>query len=99
VSPAGSQIITGQQYRQAVHHGHTHDGARSRWSRGAGSRLTPHESGWSEAKAIADSILAESPDVIDRLGCVAVLAARLGERAAAEQQDPLAARSPKCYTQ
>ncbi|MBP7669198.1 MAG: protein kinase [Candidatus Eisenbacteria bacterium] len=36
---------------------------------------------WAEAKAIADTLLAESPDDIDRLGSVATLAARLGDAA------------------
>ncbi len=34
---------------------------------------------WAEAKVIADTLLAESPDDIDRLGCAGTLAARLGD--------------------
>ncbi len=52
---------------------------------------------WSEAKAIANSMLAESPDEIDRLGSVGVLAARLGERADAERiATALRDRAPDC---
>lgn len=44
-----------------------------------------HAERWTEAKAIADALLSESPDDIDRLGSVATLAARLGDRVQAGQ--------------
>ncbi len=40
---------------------------------------------WAEAKAIADALLAESPDDIDCLGSVATLGARLGDAAQARR--------------
>lgn len=40
---------------------------------------------WAEAKVIADTLLAESPDDVDRLGCTGALAARLGDEVQACQ--------------
>jgi len=52
---------------------------------------------WKEAKAIADARLAESPDDIDRLGSVGMLAARLGDMARARLvAEKLRDRTPDC---
>jgi len=44
-----------------------------------------HAERWVEAKVIADTLLAESPDDIDRLGCAGTLAARLGDEVQARR--------------
>ncbi len=52
---------------------------------------------WAEAKVIADTLLAESPDDIDRLGCAGTLAARLGDEVQARRiAATLRDRAPDC---
>ena len=51
-----------------------------------------------EAKALADARLAESPDDVDRLGTVGTLAARLGDQARVQEiASKLCDRAPDCY--